>query len=170
MATEPNASVEATHILAFFAEYPDFEYNATAPVWKEFNRLTRYMGWNPRPGEDPEYGEARSAFAAALGQQFSTFYGSDVNDINAWQALCTALGVEPIPDSLGKCRKLVKSTHVNLVDFIDSRITGEPIRIFLTEKELRRYTQRTHKIFPKESAKESGVLKYLLRRIYAPRR
>ena len=69
------------------------------------------------------------------------------------------------PRSRNCPQQLVRSTHVNLVDFIDTRITGKPIEIFETVKELRNYTRKNKKYYPKESAKESGVLKYLLRKI-----
>jgi len=53
-----------------------------------------------------------------------------------------------------------------LVDFIDVQITGQPVRIFETEEELRKYTKNTRKIYPLDAAKESGVLASLLRHIF----
>jgi hypothetical protein len=64
--------------------------------------------------------------------------------------------------------QVIDSTHVNLVDFIDTRITGKPVEIFETEEELREYTIEEGKYYPKESAKESGVLRHLLRKILSP--
>ena len=136
----------------------------------------------PRSQEEKK---AKSAFGTAMGKQFASFYGTSVNDIEAWKALCEALGVDPVPETIAECRdvrvccvsclcdranehthkQLIKSTHVNLVDFIDIRISGRPVKIFETEGQLRRYTCKNEKYYPKESAKESGVLRYLLRKI-----
>jgi hypothetical protein len=175
----------ATFITAFFAEYPEFDYDSTAPVTQEYRRLTQESDWMPRSQEDKK---AKAAFGTAMGKQFASFYGSSIHDIKAWKALCEALGVDPIPKTIAECRdvrtevllpspcchitihvqQLIKSKHVNLVDFIDTRITGDPIKIFKTEKELREYTRGEDKYYPKKSAKESGVLKYLLRKILRP--
>ena len=174
----------ATFITAFFAEYPEFNYDSTAPVTQEYRRLTQESDWMPRSQEDKK---AKAAFGTAMGKQFASFYGSSIHDIKAWKALCEALGVDPIPKTIAECRdvrtevlpcpcchitvhvqQLIKSTHVNLVDFIDTRITGDPIKIFKTEKELRDYTRENDKYYPKQSAKESGVLRYLLRKILRP--
>jgi hypothetical protein len=57
--------------------------------------------------------------------------------------------------------------HVNLVDLAHG--SKEEVRIFETEKQLSVYTKKTKKFFPKESAKDGGVLRALRRRIFAPR-
>ncbi len=60
----------------------------------------------------------------------------------------------------------MKSTHVNLVDFIDVRLApGGQIRKFDTREELKRYTNKRKKYYPLGAAKESGVLASLLRQI-----
>ncbi len=41
-----------------------------------------------------------------MGKQFADYYGSDVYDINAWQALCVALGVHPVPDTIYECKEV----------------------------------------------------------------
>ncbi|KAM6503640.1 hypothetical protein JOM56_000583 [Amanita muscaria] len=153
----------AQHLVEFFARYPRFEYNLEASVSAEFDRLVETYGWE----RDSKKGKkAWEGFSRAMGKQFSTFYGSRVDDINAWQALCVALNVNPVPQTIHECIAVIKSTHVNLVDFIDTRITGNPVQKFATQEELRTYTKETHKIFPRRSAEESGVLKYLLRKIF----
>ncbi|PFH46145.1 hypothetical protein AMATHDRAFT_156161, partial [Amanita thiersii Skay4041] len=155
-------------LTAFFVQYnsPTFTYNPNAPPTTEFARLVRHSQWGTDP-HPPTYYEAHERFSRAMGLTFRDFYGSDIHDINAWQALCLALGVvDPVPDTLRECKRIVKSTHVNLVDLIETRRTGELVRIFESQAALRNYTRRHKKIFPKESAKESGVLKYLLRRIF----
>ncbi|KAF8336078.1 hypothetical protein F5887DRAFT_1250067, partial [Amanita rubescens] len=154
---------EATHIADFFANYPDFSHNPGTPVSVEFQRLAKRYKWKRK---SPEYKDAWAQFGAAMGKQFADYYGSDVHDINAWQALCIELGVDPVPDTIAQCKKIMKSTHVNLVDFIDIRSTpGGQIRKFNTREELKRYTNKRKKYYPLDAAKESGVLASLLRQI-----
>ncbi|KAM6490686.1 hypothetical protein JOM56_014029 [Amanita muscaria] len=156
----PRTTAPARHLVEFFARYPCFKYNPKASVSAEFYRLIETYGW------ERDLKKAWAGFSSAMGKQFSTYYGSRVDDINTWQRLCVELKVNPVPQTIPKCKAVIDSTHVNLVDFIDTHITGKPIKKFATEKELRTYTKETGKIFPKESAKENGVLQYLLRKIF----
>ena len=41
-----------------------------------------------------------------MGKQFAAYYGSDIRDINAWQALCVALDVDPVPDTITQCKRV----------------------------------------------------------------
>ena len=91
----------ATFITAFFAEYPEFDYDSTAPVTQEYRRLTQESDWAPRSRDEKK---AKSAFGEAMGKQFASFYGSSIHDIKAWKALCKALNVYPIPETIAECR------------------------------------------------------------------
>ena len=57
---------------------------------------------------------------------------------------------------------------MNLVDLLDTHRTGQRVKTFNTEEELSNYTCETKKFFPLDSAKQGGVLKYLLRHIFDP--
>lgn len=50
--------------------------------------------------------EARAAFKDALTQEFNTIYGTDVNSLASWQALCARIGISPIPTTLKQCRQV----------------------------------------------------------------
>jgi hypothetical protein len=52
------------------------------------------------------------------------------------------------------------------VDLVETFHTGEEVRIFSSVAELRAYTRREKKIFPREEAKAGGLLKKLLRPIF----
>ena len=41
-----------------------------------------------------------------MGRQFASYYGSDVHDISAWQSLCIALEVDPVPDTITQCKRV----------------------------------------------------------------
>lgn len=58
------------------------------------------------------------------------------------------------------------NTHVNLSDLLDTTRQGTRVHVFASEEELRVYTKRTGRIFPKEEAYAGGLLKYLLREIF----
>lgn len=56
--------------------------------------------------------------------------------------------------------------HVNLSDLLDTTRQGTRVHVFASEEELRIYTKRTGRMFPKEEAYAGGLLKYLLREIF----
>ncbi|KAF8268757.1 hypothetical protein EI94DRAFT_1726967 [Lactarius quietus] len=100
-------------------------------------------------------------------QEFDDLYGSDENDIKNWHNLCHVLRIDPVPDILRECRAAVLKKHVNLVDLVHG--SKVEVRLFRTERELSEYTQETEKYFPKEDAKDGGVLRALRRHILVPR-
>lgn len=51
---------------------------------------------------------------------------------------------------------------VNIVDLVDCRRTGQQVRRFKSRAELRSYTRKKSKMFPREEAKENGFLTALL--------
>ena len=155
----------ASHLQQFFTGYPGFNYDASIPANILFRQLRQHMGW---ADNSPGLEQARTGFRAALVLEFNAGYGTDITDINAWHSLCTVLRVDPLPDSVSQCRKIVKRIHVNIFDLVDVRSGALPVaqlRLFQTQRQLRKYTKRRNKIFPKGDAKAGGILKYLLREI-----
>ncbi|CAL1699418.1 unnamed protein product [Somion occarium] len=146
----------------FFSQFPTFRYRPDAPVNDEFNRLRIHEGWKPRSRMSTAM---YTKFREALVDEFNDRYGKDENRIESWQLLCTMLRIDPIPTTLWKCREVVRSTHVNLVDLLDVYRTGEDVEIFEDLEGLQDYTMETTKFFPLQTAKAGGVLKSLLRKI-----
>ncbi|TEB28863.1 hypothetical protein FA13DRAFT_1735374 [Coprinellus micaceus] len=147
----------------FFAQYaPQFQYDPLQAATEEFRRLVEVRGWGGR-----RMHMARDQFKDALVQQFNASFGRDENSLTGWQALCEVIGIEPIPERVSEAKKIVKSTHVNLVDLTEARLTGTKPLIHPSLAALRRYTlnEADLKIFSKKRAKNSGLLKYLLRPI-----
>ena len=91
------------HIHEFFAEYSQFDYNPDAPFLKEFRRLSREMRWSRE-----ETDTARDFLREAMVHQFQEMYGTNVDDLRAWQLLCSALGEDPPPETIAECRKVSK--------------------------------------------------------------
>lgn len=55
--------------------------------------------------------------------------------------------------------------HVNIVDLLDARVTGDIVQTFSSVRALSDYTARTKKYFSREVVKQDKLLKVLLRRI-----
>jgi len=152
------------NLAEFFSQY-DFSYNPSAPVMTEFYRMCDFFDWDR---DDEEREEAREQLKDAMTRQFNSIYGMDVDDISSWQNLCRVLRIVPIPNGLEACRDVVKKTHVNIVDLLDTPNTGQCVRVFNSVQDLSVYTKDSGKYFPKENAYAGGVLKFLLREILNP--
>lgn len=74
----------------------------------EFYRMCDTFGWDK---EDDERQEARDKIKDALTKQFNEIYGTDVNDLAAWQNLCSVLNLSDIPNELKACREVRKFIH-----------------------------------------------------------
>ncbi|KAI0033373.1 hypothetical protein K488DRAFT_28761, partial [Vararia minispora EC-137] len=150
----------------FFASYPDFSYNPRASATDEFYRMCDEFGWDSKRNTQKRR-KAHQLFKDALVHQFNQTYGTEVNSLRSWQALCEALGLDEIPDTLKDCQEVVEGVYVNIVDFVDAREGGAhaQVKIFDTEVRLSEYTIKTGKYFPKENAYAGGLLRHLLRQI-----
>ncbi|KAM5535655.1 hypothetical protein V8D89_010642, partial [Ganoderma adspersum] len=153
------------HIAAFFDMYPTYPYDPAASFVDEFNKLNAFFGWPKFPAECDERDLARNRMRDAMVKQFNNVYGTDVDDLVAWQNLCRALEVDPIPSKMRKCRTAVMSTHVNICDLVDAPLLGKP-KLFPTEGELAEYSRSTGKIFPRSNIHAGSLLRFLLRHIF----
>ncbi|KAG8737999.1 hypothetical protein FRC12_016950 [Ceratobasidium sp. 428] len=165
--TQPGSSCDPrSRIKAFFAGYPSFRYSPYRPVMEEFYCLCDTTWPNRR---DRERDIAWRGFRDALTQQFNDIYGTDEQCLTNWESLCVVLQLRDIPKELDACRELVRSTHVNIIDLIDTSVTGDKVQHFESEWQLSEYTRNTRKYFPKKNAYAGGLLKSLLQHITSPR-
>ncbi|KAH7318019.1 hypothetical protein B0J17DRAFT_686588 [Rhizoctonia solani] len=166
-ATVPEVHPDTvSHLVAFFAQYPEFTYDSTRPVLSELQRMKRVLKWDKKTWQSSG---ALAGLRRALVLQFNLTYGTDQKNLASWQNLCRAMKVTNIPDTIARCKKLVNTIYVNLVDLVDMPNTGKDARLFETEQALSKYTKRTKKVFPKHDARAGGLLKHLLRSIVQPR-
>jgi hypothetical protein len=100
---KPTLEGNENHIDEFFAAYPSFNYDPTAPMTREFKRMCKFFGWSD---DRRDKRDARDEFRAAMVRDFNSFYGSDVHDILAWHKLCRAVGICPLPEDIRECRKV----------------------------------------------------------------
>lgn len=107
--TMSQASATPAPLETFFAGFAvvGFSYRPATTAQKNFAHLCKVSGW---AGNSPARVNAREGFKDALVQQFNFLYGVDGNDLAAWQNLCRAIGIEPIPDNIDECRKVGGTT------------------------------------------------------------
>ena len=104
-----------SHASLFFASYEYFNLNQDVAPTKEFLRLKQLNGWK---NGDGEYAEACQRFADALAEDFNAMYGTDINNIDHWHALCHILGIDPVPEGISACRKVrMWANRVNVRSF-----------------------------------------------------
>ncbi|CUA75773.1 hypothetical protein RSOLAG22IIIB_11991 [Rhizoctonia solani] len=154
-----------TNIHQFFSQYASqaFEYNPSRPVMSEFYRMV-----DSKDFPQASQAQAKREIEDALTLDFNLIYGTDVGDLAAWQGLCRVLEFDYVPDDLLECKKMVAATYVNILDLIDTKFTGQPVRHFNSEKALSDYTRKHRKFFPRHNVHSGGLLKFLLRRIHNP--
>ncbi|KAI9835323.1 MAG: hypothetical protein M1819_002467 [Sarea resinae] len=141
---------------SFFETFAKFEPDPTASLEDEFKRLALQRNWVP----------GKKAFrknrALCYSAEFATHYGSDASKLETWQGLCREVQIKEIPASIKKCKKVLKSVNVNLVDLVNCRRTGAPVQLFPSRTALREYSMENDKIFPRKAAKADGFIKALL--------
>jgi len=97
----------------FFARYPRYSYKRDEPFWQQFRELCICYQWpttrkDREADKDPNSSQKRAwkAFRIAVVQSFSTTFGTEVDDINAWRKLCMTVRV-PGMRNLDGCRKVL---------------------------------------------------------------
>ncbi|KAG6064142.1 hypothetical protein E4U32_000488 [Claviceps aff. humidiphila group G2b] len=132
-------------------------------VWCEYNRMSNFFHW--KKGNKKEK-NARNLFKRALVDEFGAIYGEKDDRLDDLQLLCRKLEVDPLPQTITDCKEAIQAHYVNIVDFVDCERTGKPIPKFAGLKQLQRHTINEGKIFPKEEAKASLLLRFLLKSIF----
>ncbi|THH09544.1 hypothetical protein EW146_g8659 [Bondarzewia mesenterica] len=140
-----------------------FVRDETASIVSEFRRLALQEGWTRR--SKTYKAERRHFFGEAAVEEFHKYFGENVSSLQAWQDLCRQLGVVidgMPPGSITECKRLLKGVYVNIVDLVDSQISGNTVKTFSSAKDLSKYIRRTGKVFPRERAKANPLLRQFL--------
>ncbi|KAI9676361.1 MAG: hypothetical protein M1817_000518 [Caeruleum heppii] len=144
----------------YFDRFPTFDADPEGPLLDQFAALAIARNWKPGT---KKYHKNRQA---CLEQESALAFTEDATKLQTWQALCEEVGIKSVPDSIKKCKKALRTVHVNIVDLIDSRRAGTSVRRFKSRAALIEYTRETNKIYPRALAKADGFLKALLREIF----
>lgn len=183
--TTPNMSVKEEDSNApppsqsHFATFTDFKPDDDAPFDDEFARLASSQQWAPG---SQEYTRERTI---AMNQELKLHYFSsqpkreggtdgdgeltEEQTLEGYNDLCREVGIAP-RDSIPECKRLLKSTLVNIVDLIDAWRTDKKIVVWLDFEAFRTYTLRDeNRINPKLAEDEGGHLASLLQHLKCPR-
>ncbi|KAF8474162.1 hypothetical protein BDZ91DRAFT_713679 [Kalaharituber pfeilii] len=124
--------------------------------------------------ESDEAKDLRKRFHQAIEDEFNWLLSRNqkvMKGMKPWEYLSDLFGVGKAPLTRDEAEKVLRPVKVNIYDFIAAERhylkTGKMKlpRRFKDDRELGKYSKRKHKVYPKEDAKEDGVLVLLLRRI-----
>lgn len=92
-------------IAAFFASYPEFQYEPDNGALSEWRRLCR-----SHLVIDPEnkillVRETGRELRTAMVLQFNSRYGTDANSLSSWQLLCLKVDI-PVRDTIKECEEV----------------------------------------------------------------
>lgn len=94
-------SLPGTPLNRFFQSFPGFSYNPNLPPPESYARLQKFYGWRHN---SPESREAWDRYQNALREEFNMWFGSE-EDLGSWHALCRAVRISPLPNTLLGCEK-----------------------------------------------------------------
>ena len=105
-----NSQAPVGAIGRFFESFSNFRYNPSKPSAEEYQRLRKKYGW--RRG-NAEGDGAWLGFRLALVKEFNRLFGTDPNDLLAWQTLCTFIGIRKTFNNCEDCIqvRLISSSH-----------------------------------------------------------
>ncbi|KAH7334205.1 hypothetical protein B0J17DRAFT_672584 [Rhizoctonia solani] len=168
--TTEQAPSARSHLISFFAQYPEFKYDPSKSFISEFWKLVDAYGLNLN---EKRFKAARRELRNAVLQEFKDIYGTHSCDIEVWQRFFNAIEIDEPPREIGQCHRKAKLTHLNICDLIDRPVTGIDIKTFPTVIELRDYTCEDidrPRTVPPISKKEDPILGRLFRQVTNPRK
>ncbi|KAF1960710.1 hypothetical protein CC80DRAFT_464954 [Byssothecium circinans] len=141
----------------YWQKFPGFEPKVDASFLEQFNKLAIHEGWTKK--------EKMRRRNEAIEEEFNYLQGTDIGKLERWQDLCCIVGIEDVPDTISKCKKVLSSgkVMVNLTNLIDHMRLGTPLIKFRNFGAFRSYTLK-HR-FPKSLAKKEGFINVLLRHV-----
>jgi hypothetical protein len=106
------------------------------------------------------------------GQKEEQLSDEDIR-LQGYQALCSEVGITIDPSdsmSVAECKRHLKNTLVNIVDLIDARRTGKPVKVWDNFEQFRAYTLLDeNRIDINEAKQPPGYFASLLQRLSGPK-
>ena len=84
----------------FFLSFSAFNYNPSLPPATSYKRLQKEQRWHRN---DPASEEGWDRYQNALTEEFQLWFGAE-DDLEAWHALCRAIGINPPPTTCKSCK------------------------------------------------------------------
>ncbi|CAG8084531.1 unnamed protein product [Penicillium nalgiovense] len=148
---------------AFFRSWPNFPFHVQLPPHKSWEQLHMFYGWDDQA---PEYRAAWIRYQDALASEVTIWFG-DVLDLESWQKLCRAVGIDPLPGTCADGYMAIRNLYVNLIDLIQwartGRVDGE-VKRWKNNADLFEYSIATRRIFERDMTandKPNVVLRHL---------
>jgi len=152
-------------IAEYFAQFPSFKFQYSSNSdWRQidaFNALAGIKGWS-QDRRRLEWVNFQNAWTHVGETEFGQ------SRLEHYQEICRDLGIDPVPDSINRCKEQMKKVYVNIVDLIQYRKNKRecksqgPLTMFDNLEELKSYTEREKKHYPSENAK-AELLRELLK-------
>lgn len=95
--------VAENHITAFFARFPQFDYEPANTASSENDRMVKHFGWNVGGNK---WNRTFRLFHKTLLAQFTCLFGTDDNKLENLRHVCEKLDISPIPASITACKKV----------------------------------------------------------------
>ncbi|KAI1804267.1 Caulimovirus viroplasmin-domain-containing protein [Daldinia bambusicola] len=170
---------------SYFDQFPDFAPDSSAPFEDEFSRFASSQGLE---SGSQEYRRQRTkAIRDELKFHYSSQPGDAIRDLQTipefpgrslsesekldiYQNMCREIGVNS-QDTIAGCRRALKGVLVNIVDYIDARRIGKPVKIWAWS-DFRSFSvyslQDDKRMDIREAKADGGFLSALLQRITGP--
>lgn len=156
---------------SYFASSQNFEPDENATFKDEFRRYMSSQG--VKPGSQ----EYRREEVVALDREFVYFYTDqeaarsrliplteEEQHLEIYRNMCLELGL-PAYEEKEDCILALQKPLVNIIDYIDAKRTGQPIKVWQGFGKFKAYTLREGKTIPRNEAKDNKFLCVLLRRL-----
>lgn len=101
-ADNPAAALRVSPINAFFKSFPSFKFDPTKIPSKSYRLLEKHHGKHSHSSQSKKIWER---YQKALTEEFDLWFGSE-DDLEAWHALCCAVGISPLPTSCESCEEV----------------------------------------------------------------
>jgi hypothetical protein len=155
----------ADPIAEYFAQYPDFPYNPQASAdfrqIDNFNRLAMAEGWS-QARRNIEFDVLKRTWTTLVEEEYAG------TSLDHYQCLCEDLDVDSIPETVNKCKDMLRTKFVNIIDLTTYRrdvamgLDAAKPQTFGSLNELKEYSKAQKKWYPVETAK-AEMLRELLR-------
>ena len=119
LPTENTAvALRVSPINAFFKSFPSFKFDPTITPSESYLLLAKHRKRHSRSAQSDD---VWNKYQEALTEEFDLWFGSE-DDLEAWHALCCAVGISPLPTSCDSCEEV--SIHTRRV---------KPVCLFRTQ-------------------------------------
>ncbi|CAG8894795.1 unnamed protein product [Penicillium egyptiacum] len=133
----------------FFRSWPGFTFHVQLPLHKSWEQLHVFCGWND---QSPQYRAAWIGYQDALASEVTIRFG-DVLELESWQKLCRAVGIDPLPGTCADGYLVTRNLFVNIIDLIQwtrtNRVDGE-VKRWKNSSDPCEYSIATKRVFERD--------------------